>query len=144
MTLKLFTAGISFLASAGLIAQADGLGLSIPQTPIGWAAIASTIALTIMVFMDRRKVARADTSEAVLKERDKLIASRDMMISHLEMQIEKLMVEAKKFYSEIETYRKMHHDFRDDVQNRLLNLTVENASMKALLAEKGVILPMKS
>lgn len=135
----------SLVSAATFIAQADGItSLNLPATGTGWIAVITTIVLAVMVFMDRRKIAAADTSKAILEERDKLIANLRQMIEHHQAQIDKWEEDATKVQDELDKYRKMHHDYRNEATPEILRLSTENAALKVLLTNHGISIPLKS
>lgn len=142
MTTKLVATGTALLGSFGLLAQADpSIQSAAAHVPIGWVTLASTIALAVMVFMDKRKIAEASTAQAILDEKDKLIAARDNTITYMESQVKKLRKDLSHAQTEMENYRQMHHDFRNSANARILKLTEDYTAARVLMAEHNLTVP---
>lgn len=143
--MKIIATAVSLISGTAFIAQADGVAsLNLPTTGTGWVAVITTIVLAVMVLMDKRKIAAADTSKAIIEEKDKLIENLRQMIEHHQAQIDKWEEDASKVQEELDKYRKMHHDYRNEATPEILRLSTENAALKVLLSNNGISIPLKS
>lgn len=128
----------SILSSAVAFAEENGFGGAIiPRTGAELISVLALIFLTVAVILDRRKVAAADTTKALLAERDKHIA-------YLEESNARWERESDRNGKDLEEYRGMHHNYRDESNSRILKLSTENAALKTLLAENNIVYPVKS
>lgn len=129
---------------AGLLAQADnGLQHILPQSPAGWLSTAAAGILAFMYFMDKRKVAKAETHSAILSEKDDLIKELRSTVSYHKEQEAFWRDELSRLQQVHNDYRVAHHQMINDINPRMLDLSSENLAMKTLLSEKGIALPFK-
>lgn len=131
--------GASLMSGFGLIAEGNmspPIGLS--GTAFGWATSISTIALAFMFFLDRRKIAAANALNEIIAGKDSIIAGKDELIAHLKDKSEGWEKESKAFQDDLTAHRKMHHDYQNEMQAKLLAITAENSRLRVLIAEKGI------
>lgn len=125
--IKIWTLGAS-LASGGAAVAGETIGWN--ATILAVSASVLAIVGLVMSFLDKRKIAEADTKSIIIKSHEETIA-------FLKSQLEKCQ-------SDLDAARDRSHKLNDDAQSLLLKKEMQLSTFRAILSEHNIALPVFS
>lgn len=133
--LKLSLAGTTIFGGLAAVVP-DNLPIP-PQSLTGYGSIVLGVLTLIWIAIGEYKRRQADTTNAVIGEKKKLIDAMENTIKYLQGAIDSSQAGVEQLRVELEEYRKMHDAYRISMQR----VAWKNAAMEALLHANNIPVP---